>query len=391
MAFEKLYFDCDKNSSKLIQDIINIILDNNDDLDSIFECSGIKNIHYQKISKLFINAIKTDDYPLSSYTPKRLLIAMERYLENRSKQDLFEELLARFYYDSCLEGKRIEMDFPPLLQIEISSRCNYKCIFCYQIDSTFSDPKSEFMGFMDFDLFKNIIDQIEGSIPYITFASRGEPTLHPKFIEMLDYCKGKFKDIKINTNASTLTKNKIEKIIEICDTVVFSIDSPNKEIYPKIRIGGNFDRVLKNIDLFNKIRSIHPRGKKVNSRASGVLYDKENQSMEEYKKVFSPLFDETAFVQYNPWEKIYSLPENDITKPCQQPFFRFFAWFDGSFNCCDMDYKSELSKNSQKISAEYTIGDAWNSEIMKSIRHLHHTGQRNSLEPCKRCPIEPSK
>ena len=216
MAFEKLYFDCDKNSSKLIQDIINIILDNNNDLESIFECSGIKNIHYQKISKLFINAIKTNDYPLSQYTPKRLSIAMKRYLENRSKKDLFEELLARFYYDSCLEGKRIEMDFPPL-------------------------------------------------------------------------------------------------------------------------------------------------------------------------------FDETAFVQYNPWEKIYSLPENDITKPCQQPFFRFFAWFDGSFNCCDMDYKSELSKNSQKISSEYTIEDAWNSEIMKSIRHLHHTGQRNSLEPCKRCPIEPSK
>ena len=88
------------------------------------------------------------------------------------KKDLIVELLSRFYYDLCISGEKVILDYPPLLQIEIASKCNYKCVFCYQTDQTFSDPKSGFMGFMDFILFKNLIDEIEGNIPYLTFASR---------------------------------------------------------------------------------------------------------------------------------------------------------------------------------------------------------------------------
>ena len=333
--------------------------------------------------------MKSGHYPISSYTPIRLSIALEKFKKEKSKKDLCKELLARFYYDSCTKGNRIELDYPPLLQIEISSKCNYKCVFCYQTDLNFSNSQSPFMGFMDFDMFRRVIDQIEGFVPYITFASRGEPTLNPKFIDMLDYCKDKFLDIKINTNASALNKKKINKILDICDTVVFSIDTPDKELYPDIRVGGDLEKVLKNIALFNEIRSTHPRRKKVSSRASGVLFNPEIQSEEDYKKIFSPLFDQTAFVQYNPWEKIYSLPENDIKAPCQQPFYRFFIWFDGSYNCCDMDYKSILLKDAIKISEKFSVKDAWNCQTLKNIREIHHSFKRDSLEPCKRCPIQP--
>ena len=34
----------------------------------------------------------------------------------------------------------------------------------------------------------------------------------------------------------------------------FSIDSANKENYEKIRVNGNFERVMKNLELFNKIK-----------------------------------------------------------------------------------------------------------------------------------------
>ena len=41
---------------------------------------------------------------------------------------------------------------------------------------------------MKFDLFKKVIDEIEGKIEAVTFASRGELTLHPelnKFFKIL--------------------------------------------------------------------------------------------------------------------------------------------------------------------------------------------------------------
>ena len=75
---------------------------------------------------------------------------------------------------------------------------------CYQTDKTFHQENG-FMGFMKFELFKRIIDELEGNVEAIT-ASRGEPTLNKDLVKFLDYCKDKFVAIKINSNLS-LKKN----------------------------------------------------------------------------------------------------------------------------------------------------------------------------------------
>ncbi len=395
-CYEEMSFEVLKGVEKKqegiekIKTILNLIgLDSNNlNVADILEKYLIdKNSHYEKLMNLFISKFGKKDYPISSYTPKRLQIAIDKFESKKSKRELLLEVLSRLYYDSCNQGDYYTLDYPPLIQIEIASRCNYKCVFCYQSDKTFSQHDSKYMGFMDIKLFKEIIDQIHGNIPYITFASRGEPTLHPDFAEILAYCKGKFSDIKINTNASILNRSKIKAILDVCHTIVFSIDTPDPEQYPNIRVGGNLNNVIKNIKSFNEARELHPRKNKINTRASGVLFKPSIQSEEDYREVFGPLFDQTAFVKYNPWEKIYTLPDNNISKPCHQPFYRFFVWFDGTYNCCDMDYKSMLLDGCTKISQNFSIKDAWTSERMKEIRDLHNMGKRKTLDPCKKCPI----
>ena len=48
------------------------------------------------------------------------------------------------------------------------------------------------MGVIDFSFFKNIIDQADKiGVGAITIASRGEPTMHKKFINMLEYMNSK--------------------------------------------------------------------------------------------------------------------------------------------------------------------------------------------------------
>ena len=52
---------------------------------------------------------------------------------------------------------------------------------CFQSDNTFI--KKEFMGKMDINLYKKIIDESQSNgTKAITFGSRGEPTIHPEFI-----------------------------------------------------------------------------------------------------------------------------------------------------------------------------------------------------------------
>ena len=65
-------------------------------------------------------------------------------------------------------------EYPACVQLEPTSVCNFRCIMCYQSDKTFSEKKHGFMGSMEMDLFKKIVDEIEGKVESVTFASRGD-------------------------------------------------------------------------------------------------------------------------------------------------------------------------------------------------------------------------
>ena len=83
---------------------------------------------------------------------------------------------------------------------------------CYQADKSFSNKSEGFMSNMSLDLYKKIIDQVEGKIESITLASRGEPTLNKEFVNMLNYSRNKFLALKMNTNASKKKKKLIHSI-----------------------------------------------------------------------------------------------------------------------------------------------------------------------------------
>jgi MoaA/NifB/PqqE/SkfB family radical SAM enzyme len=111
------------------------------------------------------------------------------------------------------------------------------------------------MGFMDFGFTKISSISVEGSVKALTMASRGEPLLHNDFGKMLDYAKGKFFELKVNTNAMLLDEDMAHKLLASgVNDLVFSIDSADKAQYEKIRVGAKFDTVLENIKNFNNIR-----------------------------------------------------------------------------------------------------------------------------------------
>ncbi len=189
---------------------------------------------------------KLSTFNISSYEADEMQL-----LENNQ---IVDYLYHRYRYMAYPRKKMID-DYPPVLQIEPASVCNFRCVFCYQIDETFNKKKSGFMGTMTFDLFKQIIDQIEGEIGFITMASRGEPLLAKDLPKMLDYINGKFLTVKINTNASMLNEKIIHNILSSgVNTVVFSADAATENLYSRLRVNGSLNKTLKNIELFSKIR-----------------------------------------------------------------------------------------------------------------------------------------
>ena len=322
------------------------------------------------------NNSELSTFNISSYEADEMQL-----LENNQ---IVDYLYHRYRYMVYPREKIID-NYPPVLQIEPASVCNFRCVFCYQIDETFNKKKSGFMGTMTFDLFKQIIDQIEGEIGFITMASRGEPLLAKDLPKMLDYINGKFLTVKINTNASMLNEKMIHNILSSgVNTVVFSADAAEENLYSRLRVNGSLNKTLKNIELFSKIKGKQYSDTKLITRVSGVMYDRKNQDLDSMVQLWGSLVDQVSFVNYCPWENIYKAEPNNIKEPCSDLWRRMFVWFDGSVNPCDSDYKSILSLGSIENN---TISELWCSEAFDSLRKKHLSKDRLSVNPCNGCTV----
>ena len=300
-----------------------------------------------------------------------------------SDEELPRYIFHRYRYEIFPTDHRLD-NYPPYLQIEPSSICNYRCVFCYQTDEKFSEKKSVHMGSMGLDLYKNIIDKAEGNIEFLSLASRGEPLICKDFTEMMEYSIGKFLNLKVNTNASLMTEAHCHALL--CGgarTIVFSADAAEEPLYSQLRVNGKLDRVLRNIERFQNIRETQYRSCPIISRVSGVLV-KELQNMESMKNLWGGLVDQISFVKYNPWENVYDSPLSQVSQPCSDLWRRMFIWFDGTVNPCDTDYKSMLKVGNVK---DQPLTKMWRNKDYNLLRETHLSKQRNGLSPCNRCVV----
>ena len=121
--------------------------------------SSVRNQEIQEKKQKIINMVydalsnhnKSSSFNISDYEADEMQL-----LEN---DQIVDYLYHRYRYIVYPNEKLID-SYPPVLQIEPASVCNFRCVFCYQIDETFNKKKSGFMGTMSLDLFKQIIDQV---------------------------------------------------------------------------------------------------------------------------------------------------------------------------------------------------------------------------------------
>jgi len=336
----------------------------------------------QKIFKKAFSDLleKNDQNKKNKFKLKSNVVAEINTIEDK---DLPRYIVHRYRYEIFPEIKTID-DFPPYLQIEPTSICNYRCVFCFETDKTFTNKKNGHMGQMSLNLFKKVIDQAEGNIEFISLASRGEPLICPDIIKMLEYTNGKFLNLKINTNASRLDEKKCHAILSGgVKTIVFSADAASEPLYSKLRVNGNLEKVLKNIENFKKIHETQYSSNSIITRVSGVKFDN-NQDLESMEKLWGSLVDQVAFVNYNPWENSYEKEPNNIKAPCSDLWRRMFVWWDGKVNPCDVDYKSKLSLG---IFPDKSLSKHWNSEQYNNLRNIHLKNSRSKISPCNSCTV----
>lgn len=373
-SFQKLKISKTSSEKETLENIQKIFKENSNNLNKHFSMQHQKILN-QALNDLFSNK---GDKNNSQFSLKENSLAEINTMQGI---EILKYLIHRYRYE-IFPQKKILDDFPPLVQIEPSSICNFRCVFCFETDKNFTNKKNGFMGTMKVDLFKNIIDQIENKVEFVTLASRGEPLVSKEFEEMIKYTSEKFLNVKINTNASLLNEKKCHAILESkIKTLVFSADAADEKLYSELRVNGKLSTTLRNIKMFNSIKEKHYKKSKIITRVSGVKF-KSDQNFDDMEKLWGDLVDQVAFVDYNPWENNYEKESNDIQQSCSDLWRRMFIWWDGKINPCDVDYKSNLKIGNI---SNLSISNAWNSIEYSMLRDKHLNKKRSELTPCRSC------
>jgi len=116
---------------------------------------------------------------------------------------------------------------------------------------TSKDLPEEKIGYMEWNLYKKIIDEAKDFVYDINLFMGGESLFHKQLPEMIEYAKINGIGTRLSTNATVLTKEKREAILDAgLDFIIFSFDGFEKDVYEKIRVNANFEKTLRNIKEF---------------------------------------------------------------------------------------------------------------------------------------------
>lgn len=237
-----------------------------------------------------------------------------------------KKLKYKIYRLKWFLSKWIIFKYPLNVDLELSSICNLKCVFCPQSGQV--DFKKQHMSS---SIFTKVIDEIEGKVPCIKLNLRGESTLHPHFIEFMDYIKGKFLDIRLNTNGNY--PSSLNQVLNaVCKEVSFSLDALLEETYTSIRKGGRFSLIEKNIlQLYTMLGT----GNLETLVLSFTVTDKNRNELDAFKNYYKTKYPKIKFAIRPVWDRTTTKGVAQFNrKNCYMPNRRLVVLSDGQIEPC---------------------------------------------------------
>lgn len=271
--------------------------------------------------------------------------------------------------------------FPNHVDVEISSACNMKCPMCYTTSDEFRINVKR--KFMDFNLFKKIIDEcVKHNIYSIRISLRGEPFIHKDVIAMIKYAKNNgIKEVSSLTNNLALTPSLFKEAMHSgLDWLTISFDGL-RETYEWIRQPAKFNESYEKIKEYKCIKE-KTRSWKPVIKVQTVWPAIKNNA-KEYFDAFSPYVDNIAI---NPLVDYLHKDENIVYLDkfiCPVLYQRIVIGSDGVILLCSNDEFCLYPIGDANSESLYNI---WHGKKMTEAREVHkkHKGVE-LLEPCKHC------
>jgi len=266
------------------------------------------------------------------------------------------------------------MKFPSHVEFELTNNCQIACIMCpHKI------MKRE-RGYMSWEIFKKAVDECRHRVNTSYLHQIGEPLLHPKLIEMINYVEQGGIRTSISTNCLLLDENMAEKILDSqLSEITLCLDSLNAETYEKIRIGSNFKKVMENISMF--LYKKEERRSKMHVQVQMIKMQENRKEWDSFKVGKA---DEILVKNYSTFAGNVNKneAENKYRFGCRKSLNCLTIQWNGDMVICCRDYEGVTKAGN--ISTD-TIEAVWNGEQYRIIREAFAYHNFEKLSFCAKC------
>ncbi len=279
-----------------------------------------------------------------------------------------------------LTGESDLQAYPITLIIENTGKCNLKCPMCPRELGYY--PPQDF----DFQLFKDIIDEVSQKTELVFPWGGGEPLMNPDLCRMVRYCNDADIYTVVSTNATLLDERRGRELLESgLDNLIIAFDGTTPEVYEKYRKGAKFEKVRKNILRFLELK------KRMKSDLFVVMQmvrlPENNHQTRDFQKIWAiEGVDEVRIKEDEIVIPEVALDERIHHERSRHPCYQLWHGpptvnYKGDFFPCCHTWQSEPIGNV----SEESIFDLWNSDKMQKMRKAHVDGDLSDYPECQDC------
>lgn len=269
---------------------------------------------------------------------------------------------------------------PRQIDIEVTSKCNLQCKGCP------TNLQSGAGEHMDFKLFKSIVDRVNWDCTLVPWLN-GEPLLHPRYADMIQYIVKSGHRAYITTNGHYWNEKVFQTITDVNSIyqIIFSLDGIPEDWSRSIELarpGSDRVLVMKNLNKFAKLKAM--KGNNIDLAVKICERGQDWEEIENYVGYFLA-WPEIDFVivgkmldrETEPGSRIY---------PCRYSDNMFMVIrSDGEVVACS--YHPEVHNENYfkfgNVRNDIPLLEIYNNEKMRRFRE----NQRNGIfeGPCKTC------
>jgi MoaA/NifB/PqqE/SkfB family radical SAM enzyme len=306
-------------------------------------------------------------------------------------------------------------EFPLMIVLSIIYPCNFGCPNC-----PYTDANSEIRRFyreakgdlFPVPLWEKIAREAGAYGAWLRCTGGGEPMLHPKMVEMIEFAKAQGARVWLNTNGSMFgptetLRNKLRRVLKAgIDLIEFSMDAGDAETYAIVRPphGGPprdvqkwWGNAVDNVRTALALRKAYRTGNRI---VVSIIRQQQIEGKLEAAVDFwlkDVGVDEVITRKFLTWDDnthiqigraldphLYSHLPTTKQEPCVWPFERLNVDTLGRIALCGQDISfrtSQLFPNANDVS----IKEIWQGERFNWYRSLHLEGRGAEAWPCRGC------